>query len=180
MLLEEDEDDVEKDSEPRHISILTNGYLAAGLDDPGYSAFEAAFDTHIGDVEENGFLITDAVVRPLGTLNTPARTFSNWRVPAMKSVVAILADDIPAQEALLDLWGDFNVPFKVMIYSGDYLIEGTMFSDDDDPPEFYQQAFRPMEEAIITYLPDKKADVIHVKLGLVNVFHIHGFSIDEV
>ena len=178
MLLEEDEEDVGKDRGPQHIAVLTTDYIARGLDDLDYSAFEAANDTQIGDQEGNGFRLADAVVQPLGLLNTPTRTFPNWYIPSMKSVVAILAEDIPAQESLLDLWGDFNVPFKVMIYSGAFLIEGTMFSDDDDPPEFYRQAFRPIEEAVITYLPDKKVELIRVKLGLVNVFHIHGYSVE--
>ncbi len=179
MLLEEDEEDIEMEKGPQHISVLTTDYIAKGLDDLEYSAFEAANDTQIGDEEGNGFLLTDAVVQPFGVFNTPTRTFANWYVPSMKSVVAILAEDIPAQESLLDLWGDFNVPFKVMIYSGAFIIEGTMFSDDQDPPEFYRQAFRPIEDAIITYLPDKKAEVIRVKLGLVNVFHIHGYSVEK-
>jgi hypothetical protein len=178
MLLEEDEEDIEKEIGPQHISVLTTDYIARGLDDPQYSAFEAANDTQIGDQECNSFRLTDAVVQPLGIFITPTRIFPNWYIPSMKSVVAILAEDVPAQESLLDHWADFNVPFKVMIYSGAFLIEGTMFSDDDDPPEFYRQAFRPIEEAIITYLPDKKADPIRVKLGLVNVFHIHGYSVE--
>ncbi len=179
MLLEEDEEDVANERGPQHISVLTTEYIARGLDDPEYSAFEAANDTHIGDEEGNDFLLTDAVVQPFGMLNTPTRTFSNWRIPSVKSVVALLADDTPAQETLLDFWADFNVPFKVMIYAGPFIIEGTMFSDDNDPPEFYRQAFRPIEEATVTYLLDKKADVIRVKLGLVNVFHIHGYSVEK-
>jgi hypothetical protein len=97
----------------------------------------------------------------------------------MKNVIAILADDAPAQESLLEIWGEYSVPFKVMIYSGPFVIEGTLFSDDDDPPEFYRQAFRPIEDVTITYLPDREAETIRAKLGLVNVFHIHGFSVEE-
>jgi len=178
MLLEEDEESVERESAPRHISVLTTDYIASGLDDVDYSAFEAANDTQIGDQEGIGFHLIDAVVHPLGMLNTPTRTFPNWYIPSMKNVVAILAEDVPAQESLLDLWSDFNVPFKVMIYSGAFLIEGTMFSDDDDPPEFYRQAFRPIEDAVITYLPDRKAELIRVKSGLVNVFHMHGYCLE--
>ncbi len=179
MLLEEDEEDAVHERGPQHISVLTTDYMIKGLDNPEYSAFEAANDTLIGEEDGNDFLLTDAVIQPLGPLNIPTRTFPNWRIPSMKSIVAILADDVAAQETLLDFWADFNVPFKVMIYAGPFVIEGTMFSDDDDPPEFYRQAFRPIEDATITYILDKKADVIRVTLGLVNVFHIHGYSVEK-
>jgi hypothetical protein len=179
MRLEEDKDEVEREKDPLHISVLTTEYLARGLDDPDYSALEAAEDTRLGDEEENGFLLTNVTVESLGRLKTPARVFGNWRVPSMRNVIAILAEDAPAQESLLEIWGEYRVPFKVMIYSGPFVIEGTLFSDDDDLPEFYRQAFRPIEDAMITYLPDREAEPIQVKLGLVNVFHIHGFSVEE-
>ena len=179
MLLEEDKEEIEGEKSPRHISVLTTEYLARGLDDPDYSALEAAEDTRLGDEEGTGFLLTDVIVESLGGLEVPARAFGNWRVPSTKNVIAILADDAPAQESLLEIWGEYRVPFKVMIYSGPFVIEGTLFSDDEDPPEFYRQAFRPIEDMIITYLPDREAESIRAKLGLVNVFHIHGFSVEE-
>jgi hypothetical protein len=179
MLLEEDEEEVEKEKGPQHVAVLTADYMAKGLDDIEYSAFEAANDTHIGDEDAHGFLLTDVLVQPIGKLNTPSRTFPNWQIPSMQSVIVILAEDIPAQESLLDFWADFNVPFRVVIYTGPFVIEGTMFSDDEDPPEFYRQAFRPIEDAKITFQMDQKADVIPVKLGLVNVAHIHGFSYEK-
>jgi hypothetical protein len=177
MLLEEDEEDVQKERAPQHVSVLTTEYIARGLDDSDYSAFEAANDAHIGDEEGNGFLLTDAVVQPMGLFQTPSRTFANWHVPAMNNVVALLAEDTAAQETLLDYWVDFNVPFKVLIYTARYVIEGTMFSDDEDPPEFYKQAFCPIQDATITSVSNNKAEMIRVRLGLVNVFHIHGYSI---
>lgn len=179
MLLEEDEDEVDREKTPQHVSVLTTEYIAGGLDDAGYSAFEAADDTRIGDDEGNGFLLRDVIVQPLGSLQTATRTFATWRVPSMNNVIAILADDVPAQECLLEVWRDFNVPFKVMIYTGPFVIEGTIFSDDDDPPEFYRQAFRPIEEASIAWQRDQKAEVIHARLGLVNFLHIHGFSVER-
>ena len=179
MLLEEDEDEVERERVPQVVSVLTTEYMARGLDDPEYSAFEAANDTHIGDEDAHGFVLTAALVRPVGRLNTPSKTFPIWQIPSMQSVIALLAEDIPAQETLLDFWADFNVPFQVVIYTGEFVIEGTMFSDDDDPPEFYRQAFRPIEDATIVHQLDKNAEVIHVKLGLVHVAHIHGFGFER-
>lgn len=179
MLLEEDKEEVEREKGPRHISVLTTEYLARGLDDPDDSALEAAEDMRLGDEEGTGFLLTDVIVQSLGRLEVPTRAFGNWRVPSMKNVIAILADDAAAQESLLEIWGEYRVPFKVMIYSGPFVIEGTLFSEDEDPPEFYRHAFRPMEDVTITFLPGRESESIRGKLGLVNVFHIHGFSVEE-
>ena len=179
MLLEEDEEEVGREKGPQQVSVLTTEYLASGLDDPEYSAFEAANDTHIGDEDAHGFFLTEARVRSIGNLKTPAQTFANWQIPSMQSVIALLAEDAAAQESLLDFWADFNVPFKVVIYAGEFIVEGTMFSDDEDPPEFYRQAFRPIEDAMITHQSEGKGDAIRVKLGLVNVAHIHGFSFEK-
>jgi hypothetical protein len=55
-----------------------------------------------------------------------------------------------------------------------------MFSEDQDPPEFYKQAFRPIQDATITYQLGKQPEVIRVKLGLVNVFQVHGYSIEKL
>ena len=180
MLLEEDEDEVERERLPQHVSVLTTEYIARGLDDPEYSAFESADDTRLGDDEGSGLVLTDVVVESVGSLKTPPRTFANWRIPSMKNVIAILAEDVPAQETLLEVWKDFKTPFKVMIYTGSFVIEGTILSDDDDPPEFYRQAFRPIEDATISYQMGLKTETIHVKQGLVNVFQIHGYSVEKL
>src|SRR5262245_43583807 len=102
MLLEEDKEEKGEAASPYHISVLTTEYLAHGLDSTTYSSFEAANDTHIGEVDAAGFMLTDAIVQAFGTLNAPTRTFANWRIPSMRHVLAIIAEDVPAQEALLD------------------------------------------------------------------------------
>jgi hypothetical protein len=176
MQSEEDED---KARGPQHISVLTTEYVAKGLGDAEYSAFEAASDTRIAGNESYDFLLKDVIVQSFGMLHTPSRTFSTWHIPSMNQVIAILAEDVSAQETLLDFWVDFNVPFKGMIYSGPFVIEGTMFSEDDDPPEFYKQAFRPIQDATITYQLGRQVEVIHVELGLINVFQVHGYSLER-
>jgi len=172
-------DDDEKEDGPQHISVLTTEYVAKGLGDAEYSAFEAASDTRIAENESYDFFLRDVIVQSIGAGNTPARTFPTWHVPSMGKVIAIIAEDIFAQQALLDYWADFDVPFKAMIYAGPFVIEGTIFSEDDDPPEFYKQAFRPIQDATITHQFDKKAEVLHVELGLVNVYQIHGYSLEK-
>jgi hypothetical protein len=174
------EDDKEIEKGPQHISVLTTEYVAKGLGDLEYSAFEAASDTRIGENESYDFFLKDVIVQSVGLLNTPSRIFPTWHVPSMSKVIAILAEDVSAQETLLDFWIDFNVPFKAMIYAGPFVIEGTMFSEDDDPPEFYRQAFRPIQDATISYQLGKQTEVIRVELGLVNVFQVHGYSLDKL
>lgn len=179
MLLEEDVEETNLERTPQHVSVVTTEYIASGLDDFEYSALEAADDTRVGDEEASNITLRDAVVRSLGRLHNPPRTFTCWRIPSMKSVVAIVADDVTAQESLLEIWRDYRIPFKAMIYTGPFLVEGTLFSDDNDPPEFFRQAFRPIEDATITYLPGGGAGVISVKLGLVNVQFIHGYGVEK-
>lgn len=175
------EEDDDKDRGPQHVSVLTTEYVAKGLGDVGeYSAFEAASDTRIAENESYDFFLKDVIVQSVGMLNTPSRTFPTWHIPSMGQVIAILAEDVSAQETLLDYWIDFNVPFKAMIYAGPFVIEGTMFSEDDDPPEFYKQAFRPIQDATITYQLGDQTEVIHVELGLVNVFQVHGYSLEKL
>jgi hypothetical protein len=178
MLLEEDEEDIQKERVPHNISVLTTEYFVRGLDDMDYSAFEAANDSLIGDNEGTGFTLDNAEVQPMGLFQPPPRKFVNWHVPSMNNIIAILAEDPSAEEALLDFWVDFNMPFKVVIYTGAYIVEGTMFSDEADTLEFYRQAFRPIQDAIITCVSNNKAEPILVKLGLVNVSQIHGYAID--
>ncbi|MCE9645996.1 MAG: hypothetical protein K8S20_08355 [Chloroflexi bacterium] len=174
------EEDENQERGPQHVSVLTTEYIAKGLGDMEYSAFEAASDTRIAENESYDFFLANVIVQSLGRLKTPSRTFPTWHIPSMNQVIAILADDVPAQETLLDYWIDFNVPFKAMIYSGPFVIEGKMFSEDQDPPEFYKQAFRPIQDATITYQLGKQPEVIRVKLGLVNVFQVHGYSIEKL
>ena len=174
------EENNEKEKGPQHVSVLTTEYVAKGLGDPEYSAFEAASDTRIAENESYDFFLKDVIVQSVGMLKTPSRTFPTWHIPSMGKVIAILAEDVSAQETLLDYWIDFNVPFKAMIYAGPFVIEGTMFSEDDDPPEFYKQAFRPIQDATITYQLGKQTEVIHVELGLVNVFQVHGYSLEKL
>lgn len=174
------EEDKEKNKGPQHISVFTTEYVAKGLGDLEYSAFEAASDTRIAENESYAFFLKDAIVQSVGVLNTPSRTFPTWHIPSMGKVIVITADDIAAQETLLDFWIDFNVPFKAMIYAGPFVIEGIMFSEDDDPPEFYKQAFRPIQDATITCQLGKHSEVIQIELGLVNVFQIHGYSLEKI
>ncbi|MBM3126705.1 MAG: hypothetical protein FJZ87_16820 [Chloroflexi bacterium] len=179
MLLDEDQEEGDYEKAPMHVTVLTAEYIASGLDDGDIPALEAAEDTRLGEQDSLTIQLKDAVVRTLGRLVIPTRTFTNWRIPSMRNVVAILADDAPAQEALLEIWREFSVPFKVMLYSGPFVIEGTMYSDDDDPPEFYRQAFRPIEDALISHVPDQEMEPIRVKLGLVNVLPVHGYHVEN-
>jgi len=179
MLLEEELEEEGLPRTPQHISILTTEYIASGLDESEYSAIEAAEDTRIGEEESGSLILGDAVVRSVGRLQAPPRTFSSWRIPSLNGVVAILADDPPAQEALLEIWREYHVPFRVMLYAGPFLIEGTLFSDDEDPPEFFRQAFRPIEDAVITPLTGRNPEPLAVRLGLVNVNHIHGYNVER-
>ncbi len=176
----ESEESKEQEKSPQYVSVLTTEYVAKGLGDLEYSAFEAASDTRIAESESYDFFLKDVIVQSVGMLNTPSRTFPTWHVPSMGKVIAILAENDVAQEALLDFWIDFNVPFKAMIYTGPFVIEGTMFSEDDDPPEFYKQAFRPIQDATITYQLGKQTEVIQVELGLVNVFQVHGYHLEKM
>jgi hypothetical protein len=180
MILDEDVEDVGSDRNPGHISVMTTEYIVSGLDDQAYPAFEAAEDARVGEAENTGISLMNAVVRPLGYLKSPPRAFPCWRIPSMEVVVAILADDVPAQESLLEIWRDFRVPFRAMIYAGQFLIEGTFYSEDEDPPEFTRQTFRPIEDATITGLMGGGIDEMQIKLGLVNLRHIHGFNAERM
>lgn len=100
-------------------------------------------------------------------------------MPSLTNVVAMFSDDPAAEDILLEMWEDYQTPFKVLIYSGTYIIEGTVYSEDEAPPDFMLLAFAPIEDLKITSQVDKKAEVIRAKWGVVNSMMMQGYSIEK-
>ena len=169
----------EKPKKSIRISILTNEYLMEGFDDPEYPAFSSAFDTNVNGLFDGSAKLKDARVQPIGNLNTPVRTFEEWHVTSLLNIIAIFSDDDDAEDILLETWEEYQNPFKVIIYAGTYTIEGTVYSDDDTPPEFGLQIFAPMEDIKITNQMDKKAEVIRAKWGVINSAMMNGYSVEN-
>ena len=169
----------EKPKKSIRISILTNDYLIEGFDDPEYHAFSAAYDTEADNLFNSSARLKDARIQPMGNLNTPVRTFEDWRVPSLFNVIAIFSDDPAADEILQEMWESYQTRFKVILYIGIYTIEGTIYSDDDTPPNFGMQMFAPMKDIKITNQADKKAEVIHGKWGVINSASMNGYSVEK-
>ncbi len=166
-------------SNPVRVTILTDEYIIDALDDPGLSILQAAFDSDPHEPTGGTIILRDARVLALGKVETPARTFAEWHMPSLVKVIAIISDD-PAAEALIhDGWGDYETPFKAFIYAGAFTIEGTIYSEDEDPPDFELHTFTPLENASITYQMDKKEKAIRGRWGVVNSVLMHGFSIEK-
>lgn len=169
----------EKEKKSIRVSILTNEYLVNGLDDSDSSALSGAFDAEIDDPSGGCLVLTDARVQPMGNINTPTRTFDEWRMPSLTNVVAMFSDDPAAEDILLEMWEDYQTPFKVLIYSGTYIIEGTVYSEDEAPPDFMLLAFAPIEDLKITSQVDKKAEIIRAKWGVVNSMMMQGYNLEK-
>lgn len=164
---------------PIRVTILTDEYIIDALDDPGLSILQAAYDSEVQEPNGGTIILTDARVQPLGQVNTPARTFDEWRIPSFIKIIAVVSDDPAAEDLIIDGWPDYEHPFKTLIYAGAYTIEGNIFSEDEDPPAFTLRTFVPLENASITYQLDKKQKTISGRWGVVNSLLMHGFSIEK-
>lgn len=164
---------------PVRITILTDEYIIDALDDPELSVLQAVYDSEIGDASGGVIILKDATLRSLRQPNAPARSFSEWRLSSLVSVIAILSDDPAAQELIREGWEDYETPFKAFIYAGAYTIEGTIFSEDEAPPDFRIRTFAPLEDATVTYPSDAKSMSLRGRWGLVNSVLMHGFSIEK-
>lgn len=79
---------------PIRISIVTDEYLIEAWDDPGIVTFTPHINYEVDDPTGGALILKDAYVKPLGKINTPARTFTQWRLPSFVKVIAILSDDL--------------------------------------------------------------------------------------
>lgn len=168
----------EQPLKPFRVTILTDEYIIDALDDPEFSIFMAAYDSEVQEPTGGLFILKDAYVKPLGNVHTPARTFSEWRMPSFVKVIAIISDDPVAEDMLVNNWPDHEHPFQAIIYAGGFTIEGKIFSEDEEPPKFELRTFVPLEEANITYQLDQKTESIRGRWGVVNSVMMHGFSIE--
>ncbi|MBK6794689.1 MAG: hypothetical protein IPG80_19570 [Anaerolineales bacterium] len=164
---------------PIRITIVTDEYLIEAWDDPELSIFYAAYDSEVDDPTGGALILKDAYVKPLGKINTPARTFTQWRLPSFVKVIAILSDDPITEDIMAEAWVNYVTPFKSLLYAGAFTIEGTIFSEDDNPPDFALRTFVPLENSIITYQFDKDFKPIQGRWGVVNSVLMHGFSIEK-
>ncbi|MBN8656525.1 MAG: hypothetical protein J0M11_12360 [Anaerolineae bacterium] len=164
---------------PVRITILTDEYIIDALDDPELSILQAVYDSEVDDASGGVIVLKDATLRSLRQPNAAARSFSEWRLPSLVSIIAILSDDPVAQELIREGWEDYETPFKAFIYAGAYNIEGTIFSEEDTPPDFMIRTFAPLEDATVTYPPDAKRTSLRGRWGVVNSVLMHGFSIEK-
>ena len=163
---------------PIRVTIITDEYIIDAWDDPDLSIFFAAYDSEIQEPTGGALVLRDAYVKPLGKVNTPARTFSKWYMPSFVKVIAILSDDPNAEDILVDGWLDYVNPFKAQIYAGAFTIEGKIYSEDEYPPSFEIRTFVPIEDAEIIYQLDKNVSPIRGRWGVVNSVLMHGFSVE--
>lgn len=168
-----------EETKPLRTFILTDRYLIDGLDEDG-SSLAAAFDADPNDPTGGCLSLKDVRIQTLGETQTPPRNFNEWLMPSFDKVIAIWSDDPAAKDVLLDAWEEFQTPIKVLIYAGDYSIECTLYSDEEDaPPDFMLHTFAPFEDAEITRLLEKKPQTFRAKRGVVNSALMHGFSVEK-
>lgn len=172
-------DEPAKTKPPIRLTIITDEYIVDAWDDPGLPILQAAYDAEVADLSGGTMILRDARVKPLGNIQTPERTFPDWRIASFTKIIAILSDDPAAEDLILEGWPDYEHPFDAVIYAGAFTIEGKIYSEDEDPPAFEVRAFAPLEDAQITYQLDKKAAVIRGRWGLVNSIFMHGFSVER-
>jgi hypothetical protein len=166
-------------AKPIRVTIITDEYIIEAWDDPELSILQAAYDAEVSDLSGGTLVLKDAYVKPLGKINTPARTFSDWRISSFTKIIAIISDDPGAEDLIIDGWPDYEHPFKAIMYAGAFTIEGKIFSDDEDPPAFSIRTFVPLEDAAITYQLDTKIASIRGRWGVINSVLMHGFSIEK-
>ena len=170
-------DKPEKPKKPIRVTIITDEYVVDAWDDPELSILQAAYDAEVADLSGGTMILKDARVKPLGNIQTPERTFPDWRIASFTKIIAILSDDPAAEDLILDGWPEYEHPFDAVIYAGAFTIEGKMYSEDEDPPSFGVRVFTPLEDAQVIYQLDKKATAIRGRWGLVNSIFMHGFSV---
>lgn len=163
---------------PIRVTIITDEYIIDAWDDPELSIFHAAYDSEVQEPTGGTIILKDAYVKPLGQVNTPARTFPEWRMSSFVKVIAILSDDPNAEDILVDAWPDHEYSFKAQMYVGAFTVEGKIFSEDEDPPVFDIHTFTPIEDAEIIYQLDKNVSPIRGRWGVVNSVLMHGFSVE--
>ena len=166
-------------SRPVRVTILTDEYIIDALDDPELSILQAVYDSEVDDASGGVIVMKDATLRSLRQGAAPARTFPEWHLPSLVNIIAILSDDPAANDLIREGWEDYETPFKAFIYAGAYAIEGTIFSEDDSPPDFMIRTFTPLEDATVTYQFDGKEKTIRGRWGVVNSVLMHGFSIEK-
>ena len=172
------QEEPKKSMKPIRVTILTDEYIIDATDDPDLSIIMAAYDSEIQEPTGGTLILKDAYVKPLGNVNTPARTFSEWHMPSFVKVIAIISDDPAAEDLLVAGWPDHEHSFNAVIYAGGFTIDGKIFSENEEPPKFELRTFVPLEDASITYQLDKKTEVIRGRWGVVNSVLMHGFSIE--
>ncbi|MBI3168213.1 MAG: hypothetical protein HYZ22_07040 [Chloroflexi bacterium] len=164
---------------PIHVTVVTDEYIIDAWDDPELSILQAAYDSEVSDLSGGNMVLKDAYVKPLGNINTPARTFPNWRIASFAKIIAIVSDDPAAEDLIVEGWTDYEHPFKALMYAGAFTVEGRIYSDDEDPPAFDIRTFAPLEDATITYQLDKNVAVIRGRWGVVNSVLMHGFTLEN-
>ena len=172
-------DEPAKTKPPIRLTVVTGEYLIDAWDDPELSVFTAAFDASIDEPNGGNIILKDAQVRSFGRLNTPARTFSEWRVPSLAEVIAIVSDDPAAEDLLIDGWLEHEHPFRALIYTGPFTVEGRILSPEETPPTFLENSFIPIEDALLTYRLDEKTTPIRGRWGVVNFLMAHGWSLES-
>jgi hypothetical protein len=164
---------------PIRVTVITDEYIIDAWDDPDLSILQAAYDSEVQEPTGGTIILKDAQVKPLGQVNTPARTFPEWRMPSLVKVIAIVSDDPAAEDLMVNGWLDYEYSFKAVIYAGAFTIEGKILSDYEAPPAFEVHTFVPLEDATITHQLDKKAAPIRGRWGVVNSVLMHGFSAEQ-
>ncbi len=91
----------------------------------------------------------------LGRLDIPTRTFSEWQMPSLAKVIAVVSDDPAAEDRLIDGRVDNEHPTKALIYAGPFTVEGRLMAAEEACPNFEEHSFIPIEDALLAYQLDK-------------------------
>lgn len=172
-------DKPEKTRPSVRLTVVTSGYIIDAWDDPELSVYTAAFDSSISEPSGGDIILRDAHVRPIGALKTPERVFSEWRMPSLSTVVAILSDDPAAEDLLIDGWLEYEHPVRAMVYVGAFTVEGKMLSPGEELPGFHEHSFIPIADALLTHQSDDKTPQIRGQWGLVNLLMADGWSMER-
>ncbi len=161
---------------PLLVQVLTTEYLIEGHSDPKDTLLDYLFVSELH--ERPDVILTNAQVRPTGSLSISAFTCPVWEGVYSTPVVAIIPRDEAGIQKARKAWKDFKYPFKVEIFSGPYAIQGTIMSSEKDEPFNFGSNFiySLMTDAEIDNLaPGSKLGHLSAPVIALNAMPVHGF-----
>ncbi|CAG0968792.1 hypothetical protein ANRL3_01360 [Anaerolineae bacterium] len=165
---------------PWTVESLTTEYLVSGSvreEDYKTGGDDLFAMACLGDLSDSGIdafqqlRLANAHIQPTGNLVTLEQSFSEWEMPMLDLVVAIIPRDQVCLQAAQKAFKDYRHPMEVVLYAGPYAIRAKLMSDDADQSRspFMMTQVLPLTDAIIDcQLPGAKLKGFAVPWLLLN------------